>query len=495
MTGLNGPPNCGRSFAIMRVMTNTFFFYDLETSGLDPRNDRIMQFAGQRTDMDLNPIGESYNVLVKLNDDTLPSPEAVMVTGITPQSTHADGYTEADFARFLKTEIFTADTITVGFNNVRFDDEFIRALFWRTFNDPYDWCWDNGCSRWDMLDVIRMTRALRPEGLEWPVDDEGRAVNKLERITAANGIEHVNAHDALADVEALIAVTRLVKDAQPKLYEYLLSVRSKKRVQELVNLTDKKPFVYVSGRYDASYNKATVAVPLATGPNQNVIVYDLRHDPSQFIGLSESELKSRLFASWEDRKKDGYVAIPVKQLQYNRCPAVAPLGVLAQADGWQKLTLEEATIKKHMTILFSEPTFAERIRTIVENKPAYARSNDVEARLYDGFIQGADKARIEAVRNADAKGLADFNPMFDDDRLADLLLRYKARNYPMTLTESEAVTWEQWRAARVEAGLQKYGISLGVLAKEHAGDDNKQFLLQELQLWAESIMPSDFGDE
>ena len=100
-------------------MAKTFFFYDLETSGLDPRNDRIMQFAGIRTDMELNPIGEPYNILVELANDTLPSPRAVLVTGITPQKTREEGYREADFARLLAEEAFTADTIIVGFNNVR----------------------------------------------------------------------------------------------------------------------------------------------------------------------------------------------------------------------------------------------------------------------------------------------------------------------------------------------------------------------------------------
>ena len=199
-------------------MPQTFFFYDLETSGLNPRQDRIMQFAGQRTTLDFEPIGEPYNILVKLNDDTLPSPDALMVTGITPQQTQAEGYTEAEFARILVNEVFTEDTIVVGFNNIRFDDEFIRALFWRTFNDPYEWAWRDGRSRWDMLDVVRMTRALRPAGIEWPVVD-GKETNRLELLTKLNGIDHFKAHDALSDVEALIAVTKLIKEKQPQLYQ------------------------------------------------------------------------------------------------------------------------------------------------------------------------------------------------------------------------------------------------------------------------------------
>lgn len=276
-----------------------------------------MQFAGQRTDMDLKPIGEAYNLLVTLNDDTLPSPDALMVTGITPQKTVEEGYTEAQFAHILSEEIFTPDTIAVGFNNVRFDDEFIRHLLWRNFYDPYEWSWKDGRSRWDLLDVVRMTRALRPEGINWPIDDKGEPTNRLELITKENDIIHENAHDALADVTALIDVTRLIRDRQPQLYDYLLKMRDKKQVQKLVNLDDKKPFVYTSGRYDKEFSKTTVVFPLTVGKNGSVAVYDLRYDPTPFIELDTGQLAGRLFASWEERQADDFVKLPVKELQYN----------------------------------------------------------------------------------------------------------------------------------------------------------------------------------
>ena len=368
-----------------KFMVKTFFFYDLETSGLSAREDRIMQFAGQRTDMNLQPIGEPYNLLVALNDDTLPSPDALMVTGITPQKTVDEGYSEAEFARLLSEEIFTPETIAVGFNNVRFDDEFIRHLLWRNFHDPYEWAWRDGRSRWDMLDVVRMTRALRPEGVEWPVDDKGEPTNRLELITKANGISHDNAHDALSDVQALIDVKKLIKDKQPQLFEYLLKMRDKKEVQKLVNLDDKKPFVYTSGRYDKEFAKTTVAFPLTSAPNGNVLVYDLRYDPADFVNLSEKELAKKLYATWEERQAEDFVALPVKVLQYNRCPAVAPLGVLEQADGWQKISLNAGVVQKHQKTLLAHPEFAEKLRTLFENKPEYKKSADPEAQLYDGF--------------------------------------------------------------------------------------------------------------
>lgn len=471
-------------------MDQTFFFYDLETSGLNPRMDRIMQFAGQRTDMNLEPIGEPFNVLVKLNDDTLPSPEATFVTGITPQMTQQDGLTEAEFARMLIDEVFTPGTITVGFNNIRFDDEFIRALFWRTFQDPYEWAYSNGRSRWDILDVVRMTRALRPDGIEWPVID-GVASNRLELLSSANGLEHTKAHDALSDVEALISVTKLIKASQPSLYGYLLKMRLKNEIKQLVNLDNKRPFVYVSGRYSAEWNKATVAFPLTSGKNGNVVVYDLRHDPQQFMDLSARELEARMNAPWETRKKDDFIAIPVKELQYNRSPAVSPIGVLEQEEGWKRIGISKENVEKHMNTLLSDPGFAERVRSAIEKRPEFPKMKDVEAKLYDGFLQDRDRLRVEAVRNASENDLADFSPDFTDERLPDLLLHYKARNYSRSLSEEESMKWEEWRAEHVSAQLMSFSSSLNKLATQDISDD-KRFLLQELQLWAESIVPVEY---
>jgi len=469
-------------------MPQTFFFYDLETSGLNPRQDRIMQFAGIRTTLDLEPIGESYNILVKLNDDTLPAPDALIVTGITPQQTQADGLTEAEFAKLLMNEIFTEDTIVVGFNSIRFDDEFIRMLFWRTFTDPYEWCWRDGRARWDMLDVVRMTRALRPDSIEWPVVD-GKEVNKLELITKQNGIDHFKAHDALNDVEALIAVTKLIKEKQPQLYAHLFAIKDKKKVAELVNLENKKPFVYVSGRLDSEFHKATVAFPLTTGRNGNVIVYDLRYDPTPVLNLAPKDLAKSLFASWEERQKEEFVGVHVKELQYNRAPAVAPLGVLEREDGWSRIGLDLATIEKHRDMLLSVPAFAENIRSLFEGRPEFPKDPNPEGQLYDGFVPDVDKLRIEKVRYADANTLADLHPEFTDERLNDLLLHYKARNYPKSLAEDEMTQWESWRAARIKSQLPAFVTRLQQLAAVHAGDDEKEYVLQEMQLWAESIVP------
>jgi exodeoxyribonuclease I len=465
----------------------TFFFYDLETSGLSPRFARIMQFAGIRTDMDLNQIGEPINIMVKLSDDILPEPGAVMVTGITPQQTLTDGYTEPEFCKLLMDEVFTPDTITVGFNSVRFDDEFIRHTFWRNFYDPYEWAWSEGRSRWDLLDVVRMTRALRPDGIKWPVDENGKAVNKLELIAKENDLVHEKAHDALSDVEALIGVAKLIKGNQAKLFEYLLGMRDKKEVAKLVNLETPQPFVYASGRYDAQFEKATAAFPIAPGTKPgSVLVYDLRYDPTPFLNATPTALASVIFADRETRQSEGYQRLPVKELSYNKCPAVAPMGVLDEASQ-KRLSLDPAVIQKHIAVLASTPSFAGAVREAFEMREPFEPSSDVEAQLYDGFINDKDKGRMGAVRAATADELADFHPSFADDRLPELLFRYKARSFPISLSEEEMVRWESYRMDKLKTQLPAYLEQL----KKMASYSRDTYLLEELQLWAESIMPAD----
>lgn len=443
----------------------TFFFYDLETSGLNPREDRIMQFAGQRTDMNLNKIGDPVNLLVKMTDDTLPSPYAIMVTKITPQQTQQDGLTEAEFCQYLTDEIFTENTCATGYNSVRFDDEFMRHLFWRNFRDPYEWQWADGRGRWDLLDVVRLTRALRPEGINWPVVD-GKATNRLELLTKENHISHEHAHDALSDVEALISVTKLIKEKQPQLYDWLFKMRSKKAVQQLINLENPKPFVYACGRYSSEHEKTTVAYPLAPGHNGNILVYDLRYDP-------------------EELEKTYPV---VKELCYNKCPAVAPLGVLDKADGWQKISLSSDEIERNLKKLLSHPEFAEKMRSKCEERPEFPEAFDSESALYDSFTPDSDKTKIAAVRNANANQLADFHPDFLDERLPELLLHYKAKNYPSALSEKETKKWEAYRVARLNRQAPEFIKAMQELQEKNADE----FILEELNLWYQSLQTGDY---
>ena len=465
----------------------TFFFYDLETSGLNPREDRIMQFAGQRTDMNLEPLGEPVNLLVRMTDDALPSPGAIAVTGITPQQTLMDGISEAEFCRYVTEEVFVPETVAVGYNTVRFDDEFMRVTLWRNFYDSYEWQWKDGRSRWDILDVVRLTRALRPEGIEWPFREDGKPTNRLELITKLNGVSHEHAHDALSDVYATIAVAKLIRDKQPKLFDYLLKMRGKREVQKSINLNSPQPFVYASGRYSNDYNKTTVAFPLTSGRNGNVLVYDLRYNLDEILeqGLRENEdvthpehETTHIKRSPRLLAQKSYFPV-VKELCYNKCPAVAPMGVLESGDGWNKIGLTKETVENNLKILLSHPEFAEQMRERYEKQPEFPPAIEPEAALYDGFLNDRDRIKVSAVRNAEPSRLTDFHPEFDDERLPELLLHYKGRNYPETLSDSEMEAYEAYRTERLKRLAPRFMAEL-----EQVKDD---FVKQELLLYMQSI--------
>ena len=477
----------------------TFFFYDLETSGFSPQNDRIMQFAGQRTDENLNRIGEPVNILIRLNDDVLPSPSALMVTKISPQKTVEEGYTEAEFSKMLVEEYFTPDTVIVGYNNVRFDDVHIQHLLWRNFYPPYDWQWKDGRSRWDLLDVVRMIRALRPEGINWPfVINEGTgekfAANKLELLTKENGILHENAHDAMSDVDGLIDVARLLKEKQPQIFDYLFRIRSKNEVQKLVNLENPKPFVYTSGRFKVEFEKTTVAFPIAPAKNQNVIVWDLRFSPEKFIDWSEDQILENITADFETRSSDDFEPIAAKILQYNKCPAVAPMGVLTE-ENRQRLKIDLAEIQKNLDVLRKNPHFAENLRSAFERRSevfqdkSSAEKPAPEARLFEGFVSKSDDIKIEAVRNSTDRELADFHPDFADERLTDLLLHYKARNFLKSLSSQEKELWEEYRVENLQKMMPNFMKEFQEIANNQNLNSQEEYILEEIKLWLENILP------
>ncbi len=189
----------------------TFFWFDYETWGVNPATDRPAQFAGVRPDQDCNISGAPVVIYCQIPNDYLPSPEAALITGITPQKTLRDGLPEPEFIRRIHQELSQPNTISLGYNNIRFDDEVTRYTLYRNFYDPYAWSWQNGNSRWDLLDVMRACYALRPDGINWPEDELGRPSFKLEKLSIANGIEHSNAHDAMADVIATIELAKKLK--------------------------------------------------------------------------------------------------------------------------------------------------------------------------------------------------------------------------------------------------------------------------------------------
>ncbi|WP_413477659.1 exodeoxyribonuclease I [Vibrio hibernica] len=465
----------------------TFFFFDYETWGVSPAKDRPSQFAGVRTDVDFNIIGEPLVIYCQPPADYLPSPEAALITGIKPQLTVQKGLPEPEFIRQIHQEFSKPNTTSLGYNNVRFDDEVTRYTLYRNFYDPYAWSWQNGNSRWDLLDVMRTCYALRPDGINWPENEDGLPSFKLDRLSVANGIEHSNAHDAMADVIATIELAKKLKTAQPKLFNYLLNMRHKNKLKELIDIVNMTPLMHVSGMFGVQRSNTSWIVPMAWHPTNNnaVIVVDLAKDPAPLLELDAKQLQQRLYTKHDDLAPDE-LPVPIKLVHLNKCPILAPAKTLT-AENAQVIGIDRAQCLTNLATLKANPEIREKLIGLYSIEREYPQDDNVDTQLYSGFFSPADKSTMDIIRETEPEKLAGLELSVKDPRIAPLLFRYRARNFPWTLTEQEQEKWRAHCREYFEANIEDYILNLENLAHEHESDRAKMDVLKAVYQYVESI--------
>ncbi len=482
------------------MTATTFFWHDYETFGRVPRRDRPAQFAGVRTDAQLNEIGEPLMIHCQPPGDSLPDPEACLLTGITPQHCLQHGLPEHEFAAHIEAALGQPGTVGVGYNSIRFDDEVTRHLFWRNLIDPYAREWQNGCGRWDIMDAVRCAYALRPELITWPQHDDGRVSFKLENLASANGLVHEAAHDALSDVRATIALARLLRDRNPRLFEFCLGLRKKDAVWAQIGAVGpaSKPFLHVSGMYPVERGCLGLVWPLAMHPsNKNeVIVWDLSADPQELIALDAAAIRERMFARRDDLP-EGVARLPIKSIHVNKSPVV--IGNLKtlpehQARLWG---LDIAAGLQHVEAARRVSAALAGVWAEVFTRPAADKPADVDEDLYGGFLGPNDRRAMDRLRAMPAEKIAQLvaerKLAFDDRRLDELFFRYRARSFPNSLTSDERLRWHQHRCARLHEGadghmaLPRYFDLLDTLCE--TADEGGQLILGLLYDWAEQLAP------
>ncbi|MCG8613796.1 MAG: exodeoxyribonuclease I, partial [Pseudomonadales bacterium] len=435
---------------------NSFFWHDYESFGANPKVDRPSQFAGVRTDLDFNIIEEPVTYYCKPPEDYLPEPEACLITGITPQHALREGESEAIFMGRIHEHFSRPGTCGVGYNSIRFDDELTRFGFYRNFIDPYAREWQNGNSRWDIIDLVRLVYVLRPDVLNWPRTDDGAPSFRLEQLTQQNGLIHDAAHDAMSDVLATIALAKLIRERAPDLYDYVFTHKDKHSVRNVLNLEAKTPVLHVSSMFPASMGACSVVVPLAQHPvNQNgIVVYDLRVDPAPMLALESDEIRARVFTS-KDALGD-IERIPLKVIHLNKCPVVAPMTMMKSLPKTQLegLGLDGDVLRQHLSLLKNADNIEEKISAVFASS-AESRAlseGDPEVTLYTGgFFSQHDRSMMQKITQMGADDLTEFLPVFQDERLPELYRRYKARNFPECLTPEEHEEWNLFRQTRLFA--------------------------------------------
>ena len=482
------------------TVQNTLYWHDYETWGEIPAIDRPSQFAGIRTDEELNILGEPLMIYCKPAPDTLPKPEACLITGLLPQVAEARGLPEYQFIAAIHAELSRPGTCGVGFNSIRFDDEVTRYTLYRNFYDPYEREWRNGNSRWDIIDMVRMTRALRPEGIEWPNYEDGRPCFKLEMLSKANNLKHEAAHDALSDVYATIAVARLIKTKQPKLYDYAYRLRDKRFVASLIDIDSHKPLLHISSRFPGENGNAALVLPLAMHPtNKNsVIAFNLGSDPEALLSLSVDELRLRLFTRTEDLP-EGVERLALKEIHFNKTPMLLPPSMLDDPTA-QRLSINKQQCEQHWQTLrdlsLSEQQALQQKLYQLYSSQEFAEKTDPEQMLYNGFFDEHDKRLMARVRQATPELLASDTFAFHDARLTEMLFRYRARNFPSSLNADEKIRWLrfcQWRltdsAAQSSLTLPEFYARLAQLAADASLTEQQQVLLTQLQVYVDKLHP------
>lgn len=459
----------------------SFFIYDYESFGINPAKDRPAQFAGIRTDVDFNIIGEPVMLYCKQTNDYLPAPDAVMVTGITPQECNEKGIPEPEFAERILAEFSQPNTCVMGYNNIRYDDEMTRYTFYRNFIDPYEYSWKNGNSRWDLLDLVRACYALRPDGIEWCFDDEGIPNFKLENLTKANGIEHENAHDAMADVYATIAMAKLIKEKQPKLFQYFFENRGKREVEKLIDTAEMTPLVHVSGMLGNYRGNCTWIAPLAWHPtNQNaVIVCDLTGNIDNLLAKSADELRADLYTKKSKLEEREVPSVPLKLVHINKCPILAPAKTLLPENA-ERLGIDRQLCLENLAKLRASFDIREKVTDIFSEDRQFEASDNVETELYNDFFSNADKNNMAILRQLPSEKLAEHGLAFEDKRIPDLLFHYRARHFYKTLTRAEQIKWQKYRQRKLEQSAVDFENSLQRLATENAENPEKLALLQQV---------------
>jgi exodeoxyribonuclease-1 len=477
----------------MQTAPLTFYWHDYETFGTNPRWDRPVQFAGLRTDEALNEIDDPLVIYCKPARDRLPHPEACLLTGITPQMVEAQGIPEPEFVALIHEQLAQPNTCGIGYNTLRFDDEVTRFALYRNFYDPYAREWQFGNSRWDLIDLARMTFALRPEGINWPFNEEGKPSFRLEDITAANGLVHDSAHDALSDVRATIALARLLRKQQPRLYDWLFHLRNKRAAANLLDLKTHTPVLHTSRMYLSKYGCTTLIMPLLpeTGNANSILVYDLRHDPTEFMQLDIDALAARLFTPKEELT-EGQQRLPVKAIRLNKCPALAPQKVLNNEIA-SRINLDINQCHQHWQLLQQDTDFMQRVMRAYSDNRIFAE-NDVDLALYDGFTCDHDRNLFPQIQHSQPEKLANFAEKLQDGRYIELLFRYRARNYPNILTSEETYRWQTLcrkqlteEVIKGNLTLNEYSQKLMQLSANNHLQPTQQEILNKLEVWGREL--------
>lgn len=490
----------------------TFLFMDYETFNRNPKGGRASQFASLRTDYFLNIDADSaQNIFCEQTIDNIPSPQAALITKITPQkiikiktgaiqlSTSSYSfipqvYNEYWFTYHINKEMSKNHTCTLGYNSYKFDDEFTRNLLYRNLFDPYEREWKNYNSRFDVYYLVIATFVLKPHLLNFPnaIDKTSKEPLfhsktglplpsfRLEELSVANGIHHINAHDAFSDVEATIGIMKKIKDGDETFFSEMFSFRKKSNVDIWLSNNKKQPFIHISQYYGKENYSLGVLFQIMTF-NQEVLCLNIALDVTPLILLEGEDLKNHLFPN-----KDNGISSPknIVKFRHNQCPILANI-----KEYWhifENLQIDTSTFRKNLDLIKNNIELLKiKLHPLYFKEFAPADPNtDSDLGIYNGFfspdeVKQAKEVHIQIKENK----FASFDYSEYSPRLKEMIFKIKARNFPFTLSPDEQNKWLLYSRNRVldsnigaELTLDQYYQEVEELNKSELSKEDKRVL-------------------
>ena len=511
----------------------SFLFMDYETFNSTPRGGKASQFAGIRTDADLNILpNRALNIFCEQSPDNIPSPIAAMITGITPQKikriksgiehppkgnveANVEVLNEYRFTKRILDEMKVPHTCTLGYNSIRFDDEFTRNLAYRNLFDPYEREYANHNSRFDVYHLVLATYVMRPHLLTFP-DAKNRETGeadihprtgkpmpsfRLEELSKANGAEHAHAHDAFSDVEATIFILKKIKDGDPAFFDFVFSLRDKSVfstylhgiIQSLGQT--KKPFFHISSNYGKENDILGVVYPIMDHPTQtNTKIYcDLRKDVSPLIELDANGIKERLFSKTADLKEQGLQRLGLTTIKANQCEVIADLnenGALLET-----FSIDKKALRENLDLMrTNEASIKEKLKEVYANDHE-PTEQDSDLMIYSGgFFSKQEKDEMTRFHGFVQRGnLSDYFCSLPMSRLPEMVFKIKARNFPELLTDEEKERWKAYAAKRLvdkslgaEMTLENYATEMDALRKQEL-EPIQHMVLDEIDEYVEGL--------
>ncbi|WP_316228268.1 exonuclease domain-containing protein [Bradyrhizobium sp. SZCCHNR1039] len=409
-----------------------FIFYDVETTGTAATFDQILQLAAIRTDDALN-VTDSLNIRCRLLPYVVPSPEALLVTGVTASDLGSAPFSHFEMMRQIHTKMaeWSAEgAIFVGWNSMRFDEGMLRQGYYQSLLPIYQTN-TNGNGRADMMRMAQVASACMPSCLAIPRDSKGKCVFKLGGIAEANGVQLDNAHEAMSDAAAVLGIARLVKQSTPKLWDAMVTNARKAAALKLIK---NHSHLVLSETYWGAPYTFIVAPVVANAANANEwALFDLQFDPEPLLNANDADLLDAI---------DGKTK-KIRRVSVNSQPALLPLEFAPVEIRGGRLSI--TTYQARAKAVLEHTEFRRRIGFLLSERYADEQpSSYVEENIYASFATSADEIRMHNFQRSEWSDRKAIIKSLGDERFREFGRRILACERSDLLTEREAQQWRGW---------------------------------------------------